>query len=321
MKLLKLSGVALLALTLGGCVLSTPRENHGEYKGYVQWHPQSGKHSVASAGTQCYFCPVSVKVMDSDGDGVLDPDDRCPDTPRGVKVSPDGCPLDSDGDGVHDGIDRCPDTPSGITVDAKGCQLDSDGDGVFDVNDRCPNTPSGAEVDRNGCIPDEDGDGVPNNKDRCPGTPPNLKVNPDGCPLDTDGDGVIDANDKCPGTPSGATVDVQGCWVLKDLNFDVSRATIKGGGREILDNAANVLRKNPQLKVEILGHTDSTGSDAFNQRLSEQRAKTVFNALVARGVSPDRLVTRGYSESKPITSNKTRSGRAINRRVQMNLIP
>lgn len=293
MKLLKLFGITLLALTIGGCALTGQRENHGEYKGYVQWHPQSGEKSLSSVGTTCYFCPFQKEVMDSDSDGVLDPDDKCPDTPIGVKVSPDGCQLDSDGDGVYDGSDRCPDTQRGVSVDAEGCPLDSDGDGVSDDNDRCP------------------------------GTPPNLKVNTDGCQLalDTDNDSVIDAKDKCPGTPRGATVNIQGCWVLNDLNFDTGRSSIKGGGSESLDAAAKVLRKNPRLKVEIMGHTDSTGTASFNQMLSEKRAKTVFNALVSRGVSPDRLFTRGYSESKPITSNETRSGRAMNRRVHMNLIP
>ena len=259
--------------------------------------------------------------MDSDGDGVLDPNDLCPDTPIGTKVSSDGCPLDSDGDGVHDGDDRCPDTPKGVAVDAEGCPLDSDGDGVSDYKDRCPDTPNGVMVDAEGCPLDSDGDGVSDYKDRCPDTPPNLQVNPDGCPPDTDGDGVIDAHDKCPSTPNGATVNIQGCWILKDLNFDVGLASIKGGGKEILDDAANIFRKNPGLKVEIQGHTDHTGSDSFNQRLSEKRAKTVYNALVARGVTSDRLVTRGYGESKPITSNKTRNGRAMNRRVQMKLMP
>ncbi|QKQ28084.1 thrombospondin type 3 repeat-containing protein [Candidatus Reidiella endopervernicosa] len=79
-------------------------------------------------------------VLDSDGDGVLDDKDRCPDTPKGVAVDAVGCPLDSDGDGVVDMHDQCPDTPKGAAVDTKGCQLDSDGDGVVDMKDQCPNT-------------------------------------------------------------------------------------------------------------------------------------------------------------------------------------
>jgi len=91
-------------------------------------------------------CPV-----DSDGDGVFDGIDKCPDTPRGATVDAKGCPKDSDGDGVLDGIDKCPDTPKGATVDAKGCPKDSDGDGVLDGLDKCPKTPKGVKVDAAGC--------------------------------------------------------------------------------------------------------------------------------------------------------------------------
>ena len=77
------------------------------------------------------------KVSDSDGYGVLNTYDRCPNTPRGVKVDSMGCPLDSDGDGVYDSLDECPGTPKGVKVDSKGCPLDSDGDGVYDDKDQC----------------------------------------------------------------------------------------------------------------------------------------------------------------------------------------
>jgi OOP family OmpA-OmpF porin len=87
---------------------------------------------------------------DSDGDGVPNRLDRCPDTPRGAQVDPRGCPLDSDGDGVFDGLDMCPGTPAGARVDPRGCPLDSDGDGVFDGLDQCPDTPRGARVDARG---------------------------------------------------------------------------------------------------------------------------------------------------------------------------
>lgn len=91
-------------------------------------------------------------VVDSDGDGVMDDEDRCPGTPTGVRVDASGCPLDSDGDGVPDYLDQCPGTPAGAPVDAEGCPLDSDGDGVADYRDQCPGTPAGAEVDADGCI-------------------------------------------------------------------------------------------------------------------------------------------------------------------------
>jgi len=95
--------------------------------------------------------PPEPAVFDSDGDGVPDNLDKCPDTPKGVKVDKDGCPLDSDGDGVPDYLDKCPDTPKGVKVDKDGCPLDSDGDGVPDYLDKCPDTPKGVKVDKDGC--------------------------------------------------------------------------------------------------------------------------------------------------------------------------
>jgi len=95
-----------------------------------------------------------------------------------------GCPIDSDGDGVFDGLDQCPNTPKGAKVDAKGCPIDSDGDGVFDGLDKCPDTPKGAVIDSVGCPIDSDGDGVPDGIDQCPNTPAGVKVDPQGCPIE-----------------------------------------------------------------------------------------------------------------------------------------
>ncbi|RZK29643.1 MAG: OmpA family protein, partial [Hymenobacter sp.] len=108
------------------------------------------------------------KLKDDDGDGVPNRKDKCPDTPQGVKVDENGCPLDTDGDGVADYQDKCPDTP-GLPA-LQGCP-DADGDGVADADDRCPNTPAGVRVDASGCPLDADGDGVADYLDKCPGTP------------------------------------------------------------------------------------------------------------------------------------------------------
>jgi len=153
---------------------------------------------------------------DSDGDGVLDGLDRCASTPRGAHVDATGCPTDSDHDGVLDGIDQCPDTPAGATVDARGCPADADGDGVVDGVDQCPNTPAGAMVDKAGCPLDSDMDGVPDGIDKCPNTPPGAEVDSVGCQRfkDSDGDGVDDTKDKCPNTPPGTRVDASGCPIL-----------------------------------------------------------------------------------------------------------
>ncbi len=120
-------------------------------------------------------------VKDSDGDGIYDRRDRCPDTPAGTIVDDSGCPLDTDGDGVYDGLDKCPDTPRNMVVGEKGCPRDSDGDGIHDWIDRCPDTPAGARVDANGCPKDTDGDGVYDGLDKCPDTLRGFPVDEDGC--------------------------------------------------------------------------------------------------------------------------------------------
>lgn len=110
---------------------------------------------VAGATAGALLCAdYSSDVMDSDGDGVPDDRDQCPNTPAGVAVDAVGCPLDTDGDGVPDYMDQCPGTPAGVEVNAQGCPLDSDGDGVPDYQDQCPNTPAGAEVNSLGCEED-----------------------------------------------------------------------------------------------------------------------------------------------------------------------
>jgi outer membrane protein OmpA-like peptidoglycan-associated protein len=155
---------------------------------------------------------------DSDGDGVPDKRDACPNTPLGATVDVRGCPSDSDQDGVYDGIDKCPGTPAGAKIDATGCPLDADRDGVADGLDQCPDTPAGATVNNVGCPSDSDRDGVYDGLDKCPNTPVGAIVDATGCPKDTDGDGVVDGIDKCPDTPVGATVDVNGC--PKDADND-----------------------------------------------------------------------------------------------------
>ncbi len=158
------------------------------------------------------------KDKDSDGDGVMDANDRCPSTPADEKVDSAGCSEkvetasnDADGDGVPDAQDLCSHTPAGITVDGDGCPVDSDGDGTPDHVDSCPDTRKGLLTDGKGCPLDTDQDGVPDSMDRCANTPFGVKVNSKGCPLDADQDGVFDDADECPGTPAGVLVDGKGC--------------------------------------------------------------------------------------------------------------
>jgi OmpA-OmpF porin, OOP family len=233
-------------------------------------------------------------------------------------------PPDSDGDGVPDPSDRCPGTPPGAAVDAYGCELDSDHDGVVDRLDKCPGTPPGVSVDANGCPLDSDGDGVTDDQDKCPNTPHGTQVGADGCPLDSDGDGVLDADDQCPGTPRGVRVDYRGCEIKEEIelpgvNFELDSAKLTADSSTTLDGAVTTLKRYGELSVECAGHTDSTGSDAYNQRLSQQRAHSVCAYLTDHGIDPDRLTERGYGESRPIADNATEEGRARNRRVTLRI--
>jgi OOP family OmpA-OmpF porin len=166
-------------------------------------------------------------------------------------------------------------------------------------------------------VKDSDNDGVPDDRDKCPDTPPGVEVDSDGCPLDTDGDGVYDYLDKCPGTPAGAKVNPMGCWVLGDLLFDFDKSDIKPTGYADLDDVVTILNRNPNMKIDLQGHTDSMGSDAYNQGLSMRRAKAVKAYLVKKGISEGRLKCEAYGETLPAASNKTEFGRSLNRRVQL----
>jgi outer membrane protein OmpA-like peptidoglycan-associated protein len=273
---------------------------------------------------------------DSDGDGVPDALDKCPNTPKGAKVDAKGCPIDSDGDGVAGGLDKCPATPKGVKVDREGCPVDSDRDGVFDGPDKCPDTPRGAKVDATGCPIDSDGDGVPDGIDKCPGTPKGIKVNGDGCPIDSDGDGVTDDKDKCPDTPRAAKVDANGCpveapkpavfepgkrtLVLEGVNFATNSARLTKDSDDDLDRVTEALTANPEVRVEVGGHTDNTGTVAINTKLSKERARAVVDYLIAKGIAPSRLESKGYGSTQPVADNGTAAGRARNRRVELKQI-
>ncbi len=164
-------------------------------------------------------------------------------------------------------------------------------------------------------VPDTDGDGVPDTRDRCPGTPAGVEVDESGCPLDTDGDGVPDYKDKCPQTPKGIRVNEIGCWVGGAVLFDFDKTEIRPEAYPFLDEVADILRKNPQIKVEIQGHTDSVGPAEYNLKLSQRRAEAVRRYLIDKGIAPERLIAKGYGESHPIAPNDTAAGRAQNRRV------
>ncbi|WP_428740920.1 OmpA family protein [Tenacibaculum sp.] len=260
---------------------------------------------------------------DTDGDGIYDKDDACPEV-AGLKEF-NGCP-DTDGDGIKDSDDACPEV-AGLAA-LNGCP-DADGDGIADKDDACP-TEKGTQAN-NGC-PDADGDGVVDGKDKCPETAGPAENN--GCPWpDTDGDGVLDKDDKCPNEAGVASNN--GCpevvikeEAVKQLNefaraiyFNSGKSTFRTGVTGKLDLIAGIMKEYPKANFSIQGHTDSAGSNVTNQKLSEKRAKAVLDYLVGKGgIAADRLTSAGFGEDYPIADNKTRAGRAENRRVEIKLV-
>lgn len=177
------------------------------------------------------------------------------------------------------------------------CRADSDGDGVEDRADACPGTPEGTAVDRRGCT----------------------KVS-----NDTDGDGVLNAQDRCPGTQADLKVDATGCVVaqntaLRGVTFDPNSAHLTAEGRAVLDSVTSTLKGQEALKVEIAGHTDSIGSEAYNMLLSQQRAEAVRAYLVEKGVADERMSAVGYGELEPVETNESDEGRMANRRVEFRI--
>ena len=239
--------------------------------------------------------------LDRDDDGILDVDDACVDVPGVAEFQ--GCPVpDTDGDGILDPDDRCVDTP-GVS-EYEGCPIpDTDGDGVMDPDDRCIDDPGGPEFE--GCpIPDTDGDGILDPDDACVEQPEvvNSFEDEDGCP------------DELPEDVKKFT------GVIEGIYFDTAKASIKKMSYRKLDDAVGVLKKFPHLRIEVSGHTDDRGNDAYNQALSEERAVAVKEYMVTHGVDASRITTRGAGESQPRESNKTKAGRAKNRRIEFKLL-
>ena len=137
---------------------------------------------------------------------------------------------------------------------------------------------------------------------------------------DTDGDGVSDDQDQCKDTPQGASVDIDGCWAVFGI-FPSGKTDIAPDTYKQLDQAVQVLLQNPTLRLEIQGHTDDSGSAAFNQRLSEKRARSVMLYFIEKGISPERLRWTGYGQSRPMASNQTAEGREKNRRIEFAPLP
>ncbi|MCX8056665.1 MAG: OmpA family protein [Ignavibacteria bacterium] len=214
-------------------------------------------------------------------------------------VDKNGCPLDSDNDGVPDYLDRCPGTPSGFAVDEKGCPLDSDNDGVLDSFDECPNTPQNIIVDDKGCPKDSDKDGVPDNVDKCQDTPLGVSVNSEGCPEQKENE------------PSEEQI-----FVLQGMTtFEAGKSVLTESAKIELKRLAEIMKKYPNSKWRIEGHTDSQGSSTSNKKLSQERADAVKKYLISLGIPANSLISEGMGEDYPIADNKTEVGRQKNRRV------
>jgi outer membrane protein OmpA-like peptidoglycan-associated protein len=292
-----------------------------------------------TAGLEFQFGGATQRA-DSDNDTVPDRKDKCPDTPAGARVDANGCPIDSDNDGVPDGIDQCPGTPPGARVDARGCPSDEDNDKVPDGIDQCPGTPAGAVVDERGCPRDSDHDGVPDGIDQCADTPPNTPVDARGCPQvrDSDNDGVPDDRDLCPNTPTNVKVDKDGCPITlnerevelldkgriteRNINFETGKWAILPESYRVLDEIGLILIQWPQLHIEVGGHCDARGSDAYNLELSGKRANAVLDYLVSKypQITREQYTAKGYGERQPVASNKTVEGMAHNRRVEFRVL-
>ncbi|WP_273568456.1 OmpA family protein [Maribacter halichondriae] len=282
------------------------------------------KHAFEDYGVKHWqhLAGIAVKFggTDTDGDGIYDRDDACPEV-AGLEAF-NGCP-DADGDGIEDSKDSCPNEAG--SKEMNGCP-DADGDGVADKDDACPNEAGLAAL--GGC-PDADGDGVADKDDECPNEagPAENK----GCPWpDKDSDGVLDKDDQCPDV--AGTVANAGCpevteEVQKQLNdyartilFDTGKSTIKAESTSVMVDIITILKEYPTAKFSVDGHTDSQGGAKTNQALSEARALSVKDFLVEKGIDEFRLSAAGYGEDKPIAPNNTRAGRAQNRRVEINLV-
>ncbi len=283
--------------------------------------------------------PPPKPVLDTDRDTYLDPVDKCPTDPEDFDTfeDEDGCPdLDDDKDTIPDTADACRLEPEDLDGfdDANGCpELDNDNDKILDVADKCPIVPEDFDSfqDEDGCPElDNDADTLADPEDACP-----LIAGPvenKGCPWpDRDGDTVIDRFDNCPDEPG--KVELQGCnapqlvkltasklELLDTVYFKTNRAVIQRRSYKLLNNVAAVIKSHPTLQIKIEGHTDDVGSDTFNLKLSKNRAEAAVKYLVKKGVEVSRLTSEGMGEQYPIEENTSAKRRAVNRRVEFNIV-
>jgi len=286
-------------------------------------------------------------IGDRDGDGIKDDVDKCPDEPEDKDhfEDEDGCPdPDNDRDGILDQDDKCPNIPEDKDgfQDEDGCPEgnlnDRDNDGILDNVDKCPDDPEDFDgfEDDDGCPDlDNDRDGIPDLDDLCPNVPEDKDgfEDEDGCPdLDNDKDNIPDKDDRCPNQPEtynnfqdqdgcpdqGVAVEKEGTIdILKPINFEYDKDVIKKDSYYILDAVVAAMQGNKEIQlIEVSGHTDEQGDDAYNLDLSIRRAAAVVRYLTGKGVDPKRLESQGYGETQPIDKGHNQAAYVKNRRVE-----
>ncbi len=248
---------------------------------------------------------------------------------------------DRDRDGILDDVDRCPDTPEDKDgfQDQDGCpDLDNDADGIPDLKDKCPVDPEDRDKfeDEDGCPEkDNDKDGLLDRVDQCPNEPedPDGWESLDGCPdPDNDADGILDVNDLCPfepetmngyadndGCPDEEQVRVVGDKIVLDdrVHFFVNSAVIRKVSYPLLQRLAKLVTEHPEYKhISVEGHADERGAEAFNRKLSEDRARSVLEFMVKQGVAVERLSSQGFGASRPLVDKKNEYSWLLNRRVE-----
>lgn len=276
--------------------------------GTPDWRALLGLRLATGGGSAAQPALLPMRPIDSDGDGILDPDDRCISEPetRNDFEDLDGCPdnPDPDGDKLIGAADACPTQPEDMDgfEDGDGCpDVDNDKDGVLDSEDACREQPG--LIAMRGCPdPDRDGDGVADRIDNCP-----------------DEAGVAE-NQGCVAKQRVKIVEGK-IEILDIVYFSLNRAQIEKRSNSLLDEVARVLTAHPEiLQIRVEGHTDDKGNDAYNKSLSQRRASAVRDYLIKRGVAADRLQAMGFGEERPKADNTTKEGRASNRRVEFTIL-
>jgi len=271
----------------------------GENLNYRNMAIQAGLKLRLFGGSKPYQAaatPLPPAPVDTDGDGITDDQDKCPNEKGTLKYN--GCPVpDTDKDGINDEEDKCPDQPG--TAKYNGCPIpDSDKDGINDEEDKCPNQAGPAS--NKGCPEDKDrdDDGIDDEKDKCPDVP-----------------GVA-ANNGCPEIPA----DVSKVLSSSNANmaFTTNSAKISVTANTSLNRVVTVLKQHPEMKVTIEGHADNMEKNA--ETISEQRATAVKNYLVSKGISADRITVEGMGATTPVSDNNTSAGRAQNRRAEIKVV-